>query len=120
MEENNNTITEALLQLISDMQSSSAAIAGLTSGAESQGRDLASLKEDVRQLSAVEESERRAMIQRLEALEAAGLSNEDVVREFEKEMKKSVDDRNSVLWLWLSEVHVEYILIIADTCKMHV
>ena len=50
------------------------------------------------------EEERRKMIERLEGLEAAGLTAEDMARVFGEEMDKSVENRESVLWLWLSEV----------------
>jgi SUN domain-containing protein 1/2 len=43
------------------------------------------------------------VVGRLEALEATGLSREDLARAFQEEMEKSVESNTSVLWMWLSQ-----------------
>ena len=105
MESNNNSITAALLQLITELEASSAAIASLTSGAVSQDSQLAVLKAEISQLSSVDEEERMRVVKRLEELEAAGLSREDMARAFEEEMKKNLETNTGVLWVWLHQVN---------------
>ena len=103
VESNNNTITAALLQLISELQTSSNSIAGLKNGVESQANLLAGLKAEVSQLTAIEEKERMVIVRRLEELEVTQLSRDDMAKVFDEEMKNSVES-SSVLWVWLSQV----------------
>lgn len=103
VESNNNTITAALLQLISELQTSSNSIAGLKNGVESHANLLAGLKAEVSQLTAIEEKERMAIVRRLEELEVTQLSRDDMAKVFDEEMKNSVES-SSVLWVWLSQV----------------
>jgi SUN domain-containing protein 1/2 len=100
---NNSTITETLLQLISDLQASATTVAGLTSGVESQSRQLASLEVEVRRVSVAVEEVSENLTRRLEEVEGAGLSDEDMARVFAEEMDKSVENTSSVLWVWLSK-----------------
>ena len=104
MEDNNATVTESLLQLILDLQRASASINDLTKGADSQAGQLASLKAEVARLTSVGEEDRREVVGRLEALEAASLDREALARAFEEEMQKSVGSNTSILWTWLSRV----------------
>ena len=104
MEDNNTTVTESLLQLILELQTASESIRELTKGADSQASQLASLKAEVSQLKAVGEKERREVVGRLESLEGAALSRDDLARAFTEEMEKSVGSNSSVLWMWLSQV----------------
>ena len=104
VEDNNNTITVSLLQLVLELQTASASIEGLTRGADSQASQLASLKEEVSQLRSVGEEEKREVVERLESLEGAGLEREEVAKVFQEEMEKSVGSNSSVLWMWLSQV----------------
>lgn len=107
IEGNNHTLTEALLQLVSDLQASSSNINDLTTKVDSQSRHLASLGVEVHQVTEAMERVKESMSVRLEEVKkemGAGLTEEDVARVFAEEMDKSVENRTSVLWLWLSEV----------------
>ena len=94
----------SLLQLILELQTASASISSLASEAETHSTQLSALKTEVAQLRSVGEEERREVVERLEALEAASLSREDMVKVFEQEMETSVGTNTSVLWKWLSQV----------------
>ena len=104
VEDNNATVSESLLQLILELQTASASISDLTKGADSQSSQLASLKAEVLQLKSVGEEERRKVAERLDTLEGASLSREDLAKAFQEEMERSVGSNTSVLWLWLSQV----------------
>ena len=107
IEGNNSTLTEALLQLVSDLQASSSNIKGLATRVESQSRHLASLGVEVHQVTEAMEQVKESMSVRLEEMKmetGEGLTEEDVARVFAEEMDKSVENRTSVLWLRLSEV----------------
>ena len=98
----------------------------LTSGTESRAHQLASLETEFGRVSAALEDVRSSIERRLQELEkaqGAALSEEDVARLFGEEMSKHVEDRDSVLWVWLSgvsmynmyvHVHVQY-----DTIYMY-
>ena len=101
---NNSTITEILLQLISDLQTSATTVAGLKSEAETQSRQLASLEVEVQMMLATMEEVKKNLTQRLDEVEGAGLSEEDMARVFGEEMDKSIKNNSSVLWVWLKEV----------------
>ena len=55
-------------------------------------------------MSATMEEVKKNLTQRLEAVEGAVLSEEDMARVFGEEMDKSMENSSSVLWVWLSKV----------------
>ena len=58
----------------------------------------------MRRVSVAVEEVRENLTRRLEEVEGAGLSEEDMARVFAEEMDKSVENTSSVLWVWLSKV----------------
>ena len=97
IERNNYTITETLLQLTSNLHTSSASISSLMNGAKS-------LEAVIQQLSVATEETRGNMAQRLDTVEGAALSEEDIARVFAEEMDKSTKNSESILWVWLFTV----------------
>ena len=58
----------------------------------------------MRRVSVAVEEVSENLTRRLEEVEGAGLSEEDMARVFAEEMDKSVENTSSVLWVWLSKV----------------
>ena len=55
------------------------------------------------------EEVKKNLTQRLDEVEGAGLSEEDMARVFGEEMDKSIKNNSSVLWVWLKEVSCTYL-----------
>lgn len=104
VDDNNTTLTESIVSLILDLQWASRSIENLRKDSVSHTSHLTTLKTEITNLKSIEEEERRKVVERLEVLESAKLSHEDLAKAFQEEIEKSVSNNTSVIWTWLHQV----------------
>lgn len=103
VDDNNTTLTESIVSLILDLQWASRSIENIRKDSVSHTSHLTTLKTEVTNLKSIEEEERRKVVERLEVLESAKLSHEDLAKAFQEEIEKSVSNNTSVIWTWLHQ-----------------